>query len=60
VCLSLHYVTRFFNLPHPSSRTLILGFISLEQKWVTENISGGKAWLARMGHNLTAIYELTV
>jgi hypothetical protein len=47
-------VIGFFNLPNPSSRTMVL---ESTQPVSTRILPGGKGWPARKVDNLTAIYE---
>jgi hypothetical protein len=47
----------FFNLPNPSSCTLVLGSAQPQTEMTTRNLPGGKGQLARKVDNLTAIYE---
>jgi hypothetical protein len=46
-----------FNLPNPSSRTLILGSTQPLTEMSTRNLPGGKKRLVRRADNLAAIYE---
>jgi hypothetical protein len=50
----------FFNLPNPSSRTMVLGSTQPLTEMSTRNIPGGKERPARKADNLTAICEPTV
>jgi hypothetical protein len=47
----------FFNLPHPSSRTMAVGSTQPLTEMSTRNILGGKGRPARKADNLTANYE---
>jgi hypothetical protein len=47
----------FFNLPNPSSRTMVLGSTQPLTEISTRNIPGGKGRPARKADNLTAICE---
>jgi hypothetical protein len=46
-----------FNLPNPSSHTMVLEFIQPLTEMSTRNIPQGKVWPAHKADNLTAIYE---
>jgi hypothetical protein len=50
----------FFNLPNPSSRTMVLKSIQPLIEMSTRNLPGGKKRPARRTDNLTAIYETNV
>jgi hypothetical protein len=50
----------FFNLPNPSSRTMILRSTQPLTEMSTRNLPGGKKRPARRGDNLAAIYEPNV
>jgi hypothetical protein len=50
----------FFNLPNPSSRTMVLGSTQPLTEMSTRNLSGGKKRPARRADNLTAICETNV
>jgi hypothetical protein len=47
----------FFNLPNPSSRTMVLGSTQRLTEMSTRNFPGGKKRPARRANNLGAIYE---
>jgi hypothetical protein len=47
----------FFNLPNPSSRTIVLGSTQPLTEMNTRNLSGGKGRPTRKADNLTAICE---
>jgi hypothetical protein len=47
----------FFNLPNPSSRTMVLESTQPLTEMSTWNLPGGKKWPARRADNLAAIYE---
>jgi hypothetical protein len=50
-------VTRFFNWPNTSSRTMALGLTQPLTEMSTRNLPGGKGRPARRADNLTAICE---
>jgi hypothetical protein len=50
----------FFNLPHPSSRTMALGSTQPLTEMSTRNFPWGKKRPARKADNLAAIYEPNV
>jgi hypothetical protein len=50
-------VTRFFNLPNPSSLTMALGSTHPLTEMSTRNLPGDKGRPVRKADNLTAIYE---
>jgi hypothetical protein len=50
----------FFNLPNPSSHTMVLESTQPLTEISTRNLPGGKGRLVHKAHNLTAICELTV
>jgi hypothetical protein len=47
----------YFNLPIPSSRTIVLGSTQPVTEMRTRNLPLGKNWPARRADNLSAIYE---
>jgi hypothetical protein len=53
-------VTRFFNLPHPSSRTVALVSTQPLTEMSTRNLPGGKEQLVCEVDKLTDIYERIV
>jgi hypothetical protein len=53
-------VIRFFNLPKPSSCTMVLASTQNPMEMSTRNLRGGKARPAREADNLTAICEAIV
>jgi hypothetical protein len=50
----------FFNLPNPSSHTMVLGSTQPLTEMSIRNFPRGKKWPAHRADNLAAIYELTV
>jgi hypothetical protein len=50
----------FFNLPNPSSHTMVLGSTQPLTEMSTRNLPGGKKRPARRADNLTAICETNV
>jgi hypothetical protein len=50
----------FFNLPNPSSRTMVLGSTQPLTEISTRNLPGGKKRPAHKADNLTAICESNV
>jgi hypothetical protein len=49
-----------FNLPNPSSRTMVLGSTQPLKEMSTRKLPGGKKRPARRADNLAAIYEPNV
>jgi hypothetical protein len=47
----------FFNLPNPSSRTMVLGSNQPLREMSTRNLSGSKGRPDRRTDNLAAMYE---
>jgi hypothetical protein len=50
----------FFNLPNPSSRTMVLGSTQPLTKMSTRKLPGGKKRPARRADNIAVIYEPNV
>jgi hypothetical protein len=50
----------FFNLPNPSSRTMVVGSTRPQTEMSTRNLPGGKGRPVRKADNLTAICEQIV
>jgi hypothetical protein len=47
----------FLNLPNPSSRTVVLVSTQPLTEIITNNLPGGKMWLAHRADNLAAICD---
>jgi hypothetical protein len=53
----LDEVTRFFNSPNPSNRTMVLGSTQPLTEMSTRNLRGGKLRPKRKADNLAAIFR---
>jgi hypothetical protein len=53
-------VIGFFNLPNPSSCTMVVGSTQPLTEMSTRYVPGGKGWPVRGADNLTAICEMIV
>jgi hypothetical protein len=49
----------FFNLPNPSSCTMVLGFTQPLTEMSTRSLSGGKVQLAHKADNLSSVSRLS-